>query len=1207
MMKRIRWFVVGVVILMGLTALSMTRPQVGSPVNSAVSLGPVVIDFEDLTTTGPGQGGQVRVFNQYADKGITFNRPWALDYSKVIPIPGFARGTKAIEQCYSQEFCTTPIEMTFTAPQTRVKVWMGYRGELRERRTVILRAFDSGGRELTSTTGREATLNPSNSSQPIRIPLEFTSASANITRALVSFSPDSFLMNGLAVDDVEFDTAGPKPSCPSTRNPTVTLTEPTSGLTVQNNEFILKGAISTEAPLEDATLTAGSSSLDLLASDLVKPMGGTFGTVRIDGLLSSGSNTVTVKVKDCFGTGQASVTVNHAEIPGGTKFVFIGMEVTQAIQDMDNSVPLIAGKRTVVRVYLRVEGATSEIRNVTGAFNACRPRAEGIPFCGDFLPISATSTSRNLQSLNTITVDSSTDITAKRRNINASLNFELPPEWITEGRIHFRLGHLYIEGNESFLSCDGCDNSRGTGPGQIPIYYAFENAPPVRLQLVSVPYTITDISGTQTFTPRQRDFDLLVSWLRRAYPTDRVSSSQATMSAFTGVPDTDFTAADVNKKLSAMYSLDTGMGTDDRTRYYGFAIDTRGFLRGLAAGIPAQVASGPTGPSSGWDTDGSFGDWYGGHELGHVYGRKHAGFSDACDGIPADPDPNYPYANGFISGPDLRHFGFDVGDPNPGIGIPAIPRAVYPPDIWTDVMTYRCNQWISDYTYKGILQGLRDLETLSLQTADSSETVVSDSLLVLGDLNLTNGTGQLDPLYHLPGLKLSLRPSSSPFRIDFLDSTGRTLASYPFEPKEDTDAQPHEDKTALIAEVVPYAPSTSRIVISKGGKELASRSVSANAPQVTIGFPNGGETLQGQTVIVTWQGRDADGDQLSYSLLYSPDAGQTWQTIDVRIKESSYPVNLGELPGSDRALFRVIATDGVNTSMDDSNGTFRVPTKAPQARIISPADKESFSTIQTVVFVGEAFDREDGNLDGTALQWSSDNQGALGTGRSIAATDLQPGLHTITLEAKDKSGAVGKASIQIEITPIAPVADAGPDQTVNAGSTVQLDGSKSRGVGQLIYQWEIVAKLEGSQAAISDLSAMKPSFVADLPGEYVVQLLIKDATGAGAVDRAIIEANPARLQVTTTATAKQVCSPNFSHELTVTWKVTGGRPPISVTIEITGPDGKVETIKDLPLEGERKFQLNYPGGGSMKIKVTAKDASNSSSSAQSSVQLGKCQ
>jgi hypothetical protein len=94
--------------------------------------------------------------------------------------------------------------------------------------------------------------------------------------------------------------------------------------------------------------------------------------------------------------------------------------------------------------------------------------------------------------------------------------------------------------------------------------------------------------------------------------------------------------------------------------------------------------------------------------------------------------------------------------------------------------------------------------------------------------------------------------------------------------------------------------------------------------------------------------------------------------------------------------------------------------------------------------------------------------------------------------------------------------------------------------------------------------------------------------------------------VTINATAKQTCNSDFSHELTVSWKVTGARPPVSVTIQITGPEDKVETITDLPTEDTRTFQLRQPGGGEAQIVVIAKGASNSSSSAQASVQLGPC-
>ena len=63
--------------------------------------------------------------------------------------------------------------------------------------------------------------------------------------------------------------------------------------------------------------------------------------------------------------------------------------------------------------------------------------------------------------------------------------------------------------------------------------------------------------------------------------------------------------------------------------YYGMISDTsNNFPRGQA--IYDKTSVGPAGKpgqffslGQGWDTDGTYADWYAGHEIGHSLGRAH--------------------------------------------------------------------------------------------------------------------------------------------------------------------------------------------------------------------------------------------------------------------------------------------------------------------------------------------------------------------------------------------------------------------------------------------------------------------------------------------------------------------------------------------------------------------------------------------------------
>ncbi len=92
----------------------------------------------------------------------------------------------------------------------------------------------------------------------------------------------------------------------------------------------------------------------------------------------------------------------------------------------------------------------------------------------------------------------------------------------------------------------------------------------------------------------------------------------------------------------------------------------------------------------------------------------------------------------------------------------------------------------------------------------------------------------------------------------------------------------------------------------------------------------------------------------------------------------------------------------------------------------------------------------------------------------------------------------------------APVADAGPDQTVDTvkGVLVTVDGSGSSDAEGPIttYAWSLVMRPAGSKAVLSDPSAQSPTFMPDRAGTYVLSLSVSDGWLFSAPDYVTIRA-----------------------------------------------------------------------------------------------------
>jgi len=91
-------------------------------------------------------------------------------------------------------------------------------------------------------------------------------------------------------------------------------------------------------------------------------------------------------------------------------------------------------------------------------------------------------------------------------------------------------------------------------------------------------------------------------------------------------------------------------------------------------------------------------------------------------------------------------------------------------------------------------------------------------------------------------------------------------------------------------------------------------------------------------------------------------------------------------------------------------------------------------------------------------------------------------------------GGGGGTSGPALVANLPPVANAGIDQTVGVGVTVNLDGTASSDANNdsLTYSWVLTAQPTGSKASIADTKAPKTSFIADVPGRYTASLVVSD-------------------------------------------------------------------------------------------------------------------
>lgn len=79
---------------------------------------------------------------------------------------------------------------------------------------------------------------------------------------------------------------------------------------------------------------------------------------------------------------------------------------------------------------------------------------------------------------------------------------------------------------------------------------------------------------------------------------------------------------------------------------------------------------------------------------------------------------------------------------------------------------------------------------------------------------------------------------------------------------------------------------------------------------------------------------------------------------------------------------------------------------------------------------------------------------------------------------------------------VAPVANAGSNQSVTTGTLVTLDGSASSDANSdpLTYSWTLTSKPASSSATLTGSATVGPTFTADVAGDYIASLVVNDGT-----------------------------------------------------------------------------------------------------------------
>lgn len=439
--------------------------------------------------------------------------------------------------------------------------------------------------------------------------------------------------------------------------------------------------------------------------------------------------------------------------------IITGVEITQAIQDTNNTVPLVSGRSTILRIYAVSTNTSQPVSNVR-------------------VSVMASSADNLTLSQSPLTLSSTVPLTTSRADYASTFNFQLPSSWLS-GTVDVTIR----------LDPDNTVSETNESNNTLTKRLVFNDVPPLQIKIVPIQYHNTK-NGLTYPAPTQ---DTVSDWIMRTYPVHQVQISWHAPFSFSG----DLTTStDFSRLLNEVTSLKTTENAPSAQVYYGL-IPTRNssstwFSSGYAGmgWIGSRVAIG-------LDLSGKTSQ-IAAHEVGHNLGMQHT----PC-GV-SSYDPSYPYANASIG-----QYGLDVAA-----------GKLYLPTTNRDFMSYCDPKWVSDYTYKYLYnrQNLTGGAAAAMVVGPSA--VSSQSGLVVR-AQISAGGAQLLPTYTLSGMVNEL-PEAGDYVVQMLGSQDEWLAEYPVQAYAASEQEDAQARSLQVLLPLP-GQNVARIRLLKDGELLAER------------------------------------------------------------------------------------------------------------------------------------------------------------------------------------------------------------------------------------------------------------------------------------------------------------------------------------------------------------------------------------------------